>query len=259
MSAVRTRSGHFLQPAWNGTDSLRERFDAVRPFLRSPSLLDVGCASRYGRPDWLHGLLAEEIPDLVGIDINETTVAKLNAEGYDVRVADARSFDLHRSFEVVFAGELIEHLDDVRGFLTSVRRHLAPGGRLVLTTPNAFYVGNFVYRFGGHARVHPEHTSWYCESTLRRVLAVNGFRSAEIHYIGHASMTPVRRLATFSARHLLPPQLALDTLVAVAHPSDDHPTEDRPPEDRSSETPPTADRPARAPVPRSRSRKGGGG
>ena len=180
-------SGHILQPEWNGTDSLRERFDAVKPFLRASSLLDIGCASRYGRPDWLHGLLAQEITDLVGIDINEGTVAKLQAAGYDVRLADARDFDLHRQFDVVFAGELIEHLDDVRGFLTSVRRHLAPGGRLVLTTPNAFYVGNFVYRFGGRARVHPEHTCWYCEDTLRRVLG-----HQRIPVGGHALHRPRR-------------------------------------------------------------------
>lgn len=212
----RARSGHILQPEWNGTDSLRERFDAVKPFLRASSLLDIGCASRYGRPDWLHGLLAQEVTDLVGIDINEGTVAKLQAAGYDVRLADARDFDLQRQFDVVFAGELIEHLDDVRGFLTSVRRHLAPGGRLVLTTPNAFYVGNFVYRFGGRARVHPEHTCWYCEDTLRRVLTTNGFASVAMHFIGHASQTPARRLATYGARHLLSSPLAFDTIVAVA-------------------------------------------
>ena len=122
---------------------------------------------------------------------------------------DARDFDLDRTFDVVFAGELIEHLDDVRGFLASVRRHLGPVGRLVLTTPNAFYVGNFVYRFGGHGQVHPEHTCWYCEDTLRQVLAANGYTEIEIRFTGHTSPTPLRKMATFSAQHLLPPRLAL--------------------------------------------------
>jgi 2-polyprenyl-3-methyl-5-hydroxy-6-metoxy-1,4-benzoquinol methylase len=208
--------GHVLQPEWDGTDSIRERFDAVRPLLQAQSVLDVGCASRYGRPDWLHGLLAADTPDLVGIDMNEKLVSDLQAAGYDVRLADARDFDLQRQFDVVFAGELIEHLDDVRGFLTSVARHLKPGGRLVLTTPNAFYVGNFIYRLGGQARVHPQHTAWYCDSTLTRVLSMNGFAKVDLHYIGHASPTPARRLASATFRGVLPDRLALDTMVAVA-------------------------------------------
>jgi 2-polyprenyl-3-methyl-5-hydroxy-6-metoxy-1,4-benzoquinol methylase len=208
--------GHVLQPQWDGTDSIRERFDAVAPWLAGGSVLDVGCASRYGREDWLHGLLARQTADLVGIDVNEKIVAELQSQGYDVRLADARAFDLGRRFDIVFAGELIEHLDDVRGFLTSARRHLGAGGRLVLTTPNAFYVGNFIYRLGGQARVHPQHTAWYCQSTLRRVLAMNGFPDAEVHYIGHASRTAPRRLASATFRAVLPAQLALDTMVAVA-------------------------------------------
>ncbi len=213
-------TGHFLQPKWGegpwGEGSLKDRYDVIRPLLGDGSVLDVGCASRYGKPDWLHGLLAKDFSDLVGIDINAATVEKLQAEGFDARLVDARDFDLGRTFDAVFAGELIEHLDDVRSFLANVRRHLRPGGRLVLTTPNAFYVGNFVYRFGGHGQVHPEHTCWYCEDTLRRVLQVNGFSQVDIRFAGHTSPTAMRKAATFCAQHLLPPRLALDELIAVA-------------------------------------------
>jgi 2-polyprenyl-3-methyl-5-hydroxy-6-metoxy-1,4-benzoquinol methylase len=215
-STTRGARGHILQPKWDGNDSIRERFDAVRPLLGNGSVLDVGCASRYGRDDWLHGLLVSDLSDVVGIDLNAKTIGELQQAGYDVHLADACDFDLGRQFDVVFAGEIIEHLDNVHGFLSSVRRHLAPGGRLVLTTPNAFYIGNFIYRLGGQARVHPQHTAWYCDSTLRRVLKVNGFTSADIHYIGHAGRTPVRRLASSSFHVLLPDHLALDTMVAVA-------------------------------------------
>lgn len=217
-----TGRGHLLQPKWGdgpwGAGSLRDRYLVVRPLLGQGSVLDLGCASRYGRPDWLHGLLEQDFSDVVGIDIDEGTVDQLQAGGHDVRLGDARDFDLGRTFDTVFAGELIEHLDDFRGFLTSIRRHLGPGGRLVLTTPNAFYVGNFVYRFGGHGQVHPQHTCWFCEDTLRRVLQVNGFSQVEIRFTGHSSPTTLRKVATFTARHALPPRLACDTLIAIATP-----------------------------------------
>jgi 2-polyprenyl-3-methyl-5-hydroxy-6-metoxy-1,4-benzoquinol methylase len=215
-------TGHILQPTWGegswGEGTLADRFEVVRPMLEGKSVLDVGCASRYGRPDWLHGLVEQAASEAVGIDIDAGTVEALLAEGHDVQLADAQDFDLGRTFDVVFAGEIIEHLDDVHGFLTSVRRHLGPGGRLVLTTPNVFYVAGFVYRFGSHGQVHPQHTCWYCEDTLRQVLATNGFSSAEIFFTGHTSPSTLRKAASATARRLLPPRLALDTLVATATP-----------------------------------------
>jgi 2-polyprenyl-3-methyl-5-hydroxy-6-metoxy-1,4-benzoquinol methylase len=212
--------GHFLQPKWGegpwGLGSLNDRFEVVRPLLVGSSVLDVGCASRYGNLDWLHGRIAAEFSDQVGIDINEATIDELQGQGYDVQVADAQHFDLGRTFDVVFAGELVEHLDDFHGFLQCARRHLTPGGRLILTTPNSFYVGNFVYRWGGHGQVHPEHTCWFCEDTLRTLLGRNGFSRVEISFTGHKSPTRSRKAATFVVRHAFPPRLALDTIVVVA-------------------------------------------
>ncbi len=133
-------TGHFLQPRWGnqpwGDGSLEDRFKVAEPLIEGPAVLDIGCASRYGKPDWVHGLIEGAFPEVVGIDIDQGTVERLQAEQHDVRLADARDFDLGQKFDTVFAGELIEHLDDVRGFLTSVRNQLTPGGRLVLTTPS---------------------------------------------------------------------------------------------------------------------------
>ena len=215
-------AGHFLQPMWGSNPrclgTLRDRFNAVWPLITGDSVLDVGCASSNNGnlDDWMHGYLSQNVADLVGIDSDESIVTNLQADGFDVHLANAQDFDLGRTFDTVFAGEIIEHLDDVHGFLASIRRHLAPSGRLVLTTPNVFYVAQFVYRWGGHALIHHEHTCWYCEDTLRRVLEINGFSRVEISFTGHTSTTPVRKTATYLAQHLLPPRLALDTLIAVA-------------------------------------------
>jgi hypothetical protein len=48
------------------------------------------------------------------------------------------------------------------------------------------------------------------------VLEINGFSKVEIMFAGHTSPTPLRKVATFAAQHLLPPRLALDELIAVA-------------------------------------------
>lgn len=211
-------SGHRWQPEWDGRDSLLERFETVRPYLAGRSVLDVGCASRFGRSDWLHGLIAGVAADAVGLDVADDAVDAIRESGFDIRLGDAQGFDLGQRFDCVFAGEIIEHLDDVGGFLQSVRRHLNQAGRLVITTPNAFYLMNFVYRMGGKARVNAQHTCWFCEDTLRQVLERNGFRLVEMRFIGHEARTTTRHVVSAVVRRLLPERLALDTLLAVATP-----------------------------------------
>ncbi|MHC4320490.1 MAG: class I SAM-dependent methyltransferase [Planctomycetota bacterium] len=54
----------------------------------------------------------------------------------DFDFADASSID------VVFAGEVIEHIFDDRRFLRQIHRILRPGGVVALTTPNLFFLVN---------------------------------------------------------------------------------------------------------------------
>jgi len=213
-----TRSRHPLQPKKWGLGSLAERFEAIRPYVTGKRVLDVGAATGYRRADWMHAMLRDVATSVVGIDLDEAAVAAAQGRGADIRVGNAESFDLGETFEVVWAGELIEHLSNVGLFLDSARRHLEPGGSLVLTTPNAFGVSNFVYRLGAGVRVNNEHTCWFCEHTLRSLLERHGFDVRELRHLGHDTPGSVRRLASRLVRSPLPDRLALNTLLAVASP-----------------------------------------
>ena len=121
-------------------------------------------------------------------------------------------------FEVVWAGELIEHLSCAGGFLDAARRHLGPGGQLVLTTPNVFAVSNFVYRIGGRPRVNRGHTCWYDETTLSQLLDRHGYEVVEVSYLPHRTPGRWRSLLAGAVRSLLPAHLAENTLLVVAAP-----------------------------------------
>ena len=156
---------HPLQPKDWRSGSHAERFDRVRRYLEHRTVLDVGAGSGIDRPDWMHALVASAATEIVGIELDPKLAARARERGFDVRTADAQAFDLGRSFEVVWAGEIIEHLSCAGGFLDAARRHLEPGGRLVITTPNAFAVSNFVYRIGGRPRINKGHTCGDRKST----------------------------------------------------------------------------------------------
>lgn len=95
----------------------------------SGRVLDIGYAQNPNRFD--------AAASVVGLDL--TSMASPPA-GYDQVVCGdasdpASALDGER-FDTVVAGEFIEHLEDPLGFLRRVREVLAPGGRLVLSTPN---------------------------------------------------------------------------------------------------------------------------
>jgi 2-polyprenyl-3-methyl-5-hydroxy-6-metoxy-1,4-benzoquinol methylase len=210
--------GHRLQPSWRNPGAFHPRIKQLVPLVAGRDVLDVGCVSAMGRPDWIHGALAEAAGSIVGVDIDAAAVTKARGMGYDVRLVDAELLDLAETFDVVHAGELIEHLDNPRAFLAACRARLRPTGRLVLTTPNPFAISNFVYRLGGTPKVNGDHTCWYCEDTLRQVLERNGYEVESMTYLRHETPGTWRRKVTRLLRSALPDRLAWNTLLAVARP-----------------------------------------
>ncbi len=99
--------------------------------------LDLGCNSGYGT-----AMLAERCRTVVGADVSAAAVQVARSgntapnatfcliDGQTLPFDDA-SFDLITSFQV------IEHIEDVRGYLREMARVMRPRGTLMLTTPNA--------------------------------------------------------------------------------------------------------------------------
>ena len=121
---------------------IRDRIDqhwqvdeqGFRP-LAGKSALDVGCGA---------GLLAEPLARLgakvTAIDAAPELVAaaRAHAEGQglaiDYRAAAVEELD--GAYDLVTAMEVVEHVADPHAFVASLAARLAPGGLLILSTPN---------------------------------------------------------------------------------------------------------------------------
>lgn len=132
---------HRLNPVRLGF--LRDAIDAhwqgdshgVRP-LAGKCALDVGCGA---------GLLCEPLARLgaavTGIDAAAENIAAASAHAagagltIDYRCGDIAELGLS-GFDLVTSMEVIEHVADKQAFLRALASALAPGGLMVLSTPN---------------------------------------------------------------------------------------------------------------------------
>jgi 2-polyprenyl-6-hydroxyphenyl methylase/3-demethylubiquinone-9 3-methyltransferase len=103
--------------------------------LAGKSALDVGCGA---------GLLAEPLARLgaevtaidAAAELIEAAKAHAAGQGLAIDYRHAAVEDIGGSFDLVTSMEVIEHVADPQAFLKSLSARLAPGGLLVLSTPN---------------------------------------------------------------------------------------------------------------------------
>ena len=78
-------------------------------------------------------------------------------------------------YDLVLAGEVLEHVPDADAFLRGCAGLLAPGGRLCLTVPNACCPKIGLRSLAGRESVHPDHRVYYSPRTLERTLGGAGY------------------------------------------------------------------------------------
>jgi SAM-dependent methyltransferase len=157
-----------------------ERTELFRVAVGGPGrrVLDLGC--RYG------ALTRQYVEgnDVVGVDVDREALAEAAKLGIETRWADVDQplpFE-DGSFDVVVAGELLEHIRDPAALVAEAKRLLRPGGTFVGSVPNAFRLKNRL-RFlrGLPPESDPTHVHMFTPDDVRRLLA--GFDDVRIDLI----------------------------------------------------------------------------
>ena len=146
---------------------------------KSDTVLDVGFwgqGKTYESPTWPHKLLKDRAQEVYGLDLVYEEEVIPAADRAKYQKAAAENFHFDKKFDVVFAGDLIEHLVNPGLFFDNVRTHLAPNGRLIMTTPNTF---NLFVMAGKLTRpeppINPDHTFYFNRRTMEILLGKCGF------------------------------------------------------------------------------------
>ena len=174
----------------------RERLD------RLVHVLDLGCGEGY-----FADLLARAGAEVVGCDVAEEPLRRARAAhpGLDLRLAEPDGtlpFE-DASFDMVWAGETIEHVLDTARWLSEVRRVLRSSGLLVLSTPDhgplaRLRVAVGERAFADHFDPRSDHLRFYVPRALAGLLRDFGF--AEVDIARRGGLPGARRVLLASAR-----------------------------------------------------------
>jgi len=120
---------------------------------------------------WLHREVAATAKEVLGVDASEELRAKGEIRtDFGTRIIHGRVEELDAIVaefrpDIVLAGELIEHTPDTLGWLTRLGQ-VAPGTRILVSTPNATAILNILLSFVGRENQHEDHLHVYSYKTL---------------------------------------------------------------------------------------------
>lgn len=170
-------------------DGRKKRYKSILPFLEglnSSYILDIGCQSGDSA-----NLISQFGHNVFGVDINKGCVehAKKKYPMLNIQWADCEKeipFP-DKYFDLVWAGDVIEHIRFTDVFINEINRVLKISGLIVLTTPMHNRIKNVlisIINFEKHFDPEFPHYRFYTKKSLRNVLEIRGFRVRAIKYIG---------------------------------------------------------------------------
>jgi len=155
---------------YRGSESvLRREFartlEFIRRFRDGGRLLEIGCAYGFFLQE------ARQFYEVAGIEIADTAVTFCRARGLSVThgIADEAALAQFGMLDVIVLLDVIEHLADPQATLSLCRKHLNPGGVIVITTGD---FASFYARLAGpHWRLMtpPQHLWFFTPESIRRV------------------------------------------------------------------------------------------
>ncbi len=174
-----------------------DRVAFIKEQCRGKKVLHLGCtnypytAESLKNNDLLHNRLAEISGELYGFDFDRNGLDVLSKNGtknlYHADLENLDEVDLNETFDVIVAGEMIEHLSNVGLFLRGIKRFMNNKTKLIITTINAYGALRFVLytlrgKGGMNEPVHPDHVAYYSYSTLNLVIKRENLHIEEFYF-----------------------------------------------------------------------------
>lgn len=163
--------------------------EAILAVSQGRTVLHLGCVGFTDQPaeervelarQSLHWKLSR-IADTVGVDYSQPVIDEYRRLGIfdNVVFGDVQQLDevpLDSKFEVVVAADIIEHLSCPGLMLEGIKRFCRDSTRVVITTPHAFGILNYIRFVFGRFRDGNEHVLTFNTDNVSNLLSRHGYR-----------------------------------------------------------------------------------
>jgi len=148
------------------------------PSMSPGRMLEIGCASGA----FLHRM-ASKGWEVEGIEFSKGAVDSARSLGYQVHMGTVENApDPAKVYDLIVGWMVLEHLHDPLLALWKLHQWIKPGGRLVLSVPNAGAVEFKIFKARWYALHLPNHLYHYTPATLLRVLDATGWRAVRFFH-----------------------------------------------------------------------------
>lgn len=149
-----------------------QRFNSALKFVSDgDKVLDIGCGIGI-----FTKLVKDTYPscDVTGVDISDTVIEANKNDRQDIKYFEERVGGTNLpadSFDTIFSGETLEHLDYPQTLFQEANHLLKHSGKFIVTTPREDAIRS------------PEHTWYFTQQDIEDLFLNNGFNDVQFVYL----------------------------------------------------------------------------
>jgi SAM-dependent methyltransferase len=159
--------------------------------VRGKSVLHVGCTDspiteqKHKNGTLIHEAIVRSASDVWGIDLCKIGIDYMEKNGFsNIYLMDAENIKIERKFDIIVAGDVVEHLSNPGLFLQKIPNLLSTNGKLIISVPHAYcraWAMSMWYQ--KHEIVHKDHCCYYSPKTLASLCARFDLLPVDVRYI----------------------------------------------------------------------------
>jgi 2-polyprenyl-3-methyl-5-hydroxy-6-metoxy-1,4-benzoquinol methylase len=153
----------------------KEEYSYAKKFIRpSSKLLEIGCGEGY---------FSQSIPNVnyTGLEINPAVAKQAQNKNINVKFESvAQHAEKNKeAYDVVCSFQVLEHVDDLKGFINSTLKCVKHNGLIIFSVPNG---ESFLkHAFNIVLNMPPHHQTWWTENTFKELANHYDLKIVEIH------------------------------------------------------------------------------
>ncbi|MCD6068731.1 MAG: SAM-dependent methyltransferase [Bacteroidetes bacterium] len=166
-----------------------------------PTLLDIGSGI---------GIMLDTAKktgyEPTGIELSQKLAEVARKKGHEVMVTNINDSTLDRKFDTISMMDIIEHLEDPKQILQSLKTLLKENGELIVYTPNhdsmIVKIAHLFWSLGVKSPIENiyacTHTCFFTSKTLKDILVRSGYTITEVNHFNYDTSRPGQEVSTIA-------------------------------------------------------------